>query len=218
MKKRVALSFICLALVFGLTTGALAAGNMEAISAYLNRGIKIVYNGQTKTMNDANGKVIYPISYNGTTYLPVRAVAGMLGVDANWDGATSTVYLGKIPEGIDFIDNIKPYAGSGHFSTADKLTRVIAGKTYDHFIISEVNYRPHYDLAGKYDTLTFKAYCKDNATIKLYFWGDNDTLIDSFEIKGLDLPKEYTVKLNGVQQLMIDTKGYTTYLFDMNIK
>lgn len=224
MKKKASAFFICLALVFGMATGTMATGNLEAISAYLNPGIKIVYNGQTQSMTDASGKVIYPISYNGTTYLPVRAVSGLLDVDVSWDGATSTVFLGEIPGGMDFLNNIKPYAGVGHYSTVDKNTATIAGKTYDHYIRMRVydtsgyNNKLRYDLASKYKTLTFKAYYDGySSSATIYFWGDNDVLIDSFEIKGKVLPKEYTIDLTGVQQLGIDSKD-TPYLFDMTIE
>ena len=35
----------------------------------------IRYNGETQTLFDANKNRVYPITYNGTTYLPVRAVS-----------------------------------------------------------------------------------------------------------------------------------------------
>jgi hypothetical protein len=170
-------------------------------------------------MTDAPGKVIYPISYNGTTYLPARAVSEMLGVDVKWDGPASTVYLGKIPGSMDFIEDIKTYSGATkhHVTTADMSKRTIAGKAYDHYIYGStgIGVGPiYYDLAGKYTTLTFKAYSENAYTT--YFWGDNDTLINSFEIKGSELPKEYTINLSGVQRLKL-TAGAYTYLFDMII-
>lgn len=216
MKKKVAIFFICLALMLGTATGVLAAGNMEAITAYLNRGIKIVYDGQGKTMLDTSGVVTYPISYKGTTYLPVRFISNMMGVDVLWDGKTETVYLGKIPGGIDFIENIKPYAqeySSIHSSTSRKSIKEIAGKTYDHYIY--IYDSLYYDLAGKYDSLVFKAYSNGSNTV--YFRGDNDTLISSITVTGSELPKEYNVDLTGVQQLEIDSNG-GTYLFDMMIE
>lgn len=223
MKKKVSAFFICLALIFGMVTGVLAAENLQEIKAYLNRDIKIVFNGNGQTMTDASGKVIYPISYNGTTYLPVRAVSGMLGLDVKWDGPTSTVYLGKIPGGMDFIENVQPYSGrtEHHVTTAKMSTKTIAGKTYDHYIYggTGIGVGPvYYDLAGKYKTLTFKAYCTtESSPFTTYFWGDNDTLINSFEIKGSELPKEYTIDLSGVQRLKLTAGGYT-YLFDMTIE
>ena len=46
------------------------------------------------TAKDANGKTVLPITYNGTTYLPVRAVGTLLGTEINYDGATSSVLIG----------------------------------------------------------------------------------------------------------------------------
>lgn len=56
-------------------------------------GTKITLNGTTITPKDANGKVVEPFAVNGTTYLPVRAVAGALGLNVDWDQATKTIKL-----------------------------------------------------------------------------------------------------------------------------
>ena len=61
----------------------------------LNKNIKIKYNEQYYSFSDANGKVVYPISYNGTTYLPIRAISSLFGTEIAWDGNENTVYLGK---------------------------------------------------------------------------------------------------------------------------
>lgn len=57
--------------------------------------IKVTLDGKPVELKDAAGKTIEPFTYNGTTYLPVRAVANLLGVDVKWDGDTSTIYLGE---------------------------------------------------------------------------------------------------------------------------
>lgn len=44
---------------------------------------------------DADGNKVEPFIYNGTTYLPVRAVATAFDKDVEWDGKNATVYLGK---------------------------------------------------------------------------------------------------------------------------
>ena len=86
---------IALALVCGMVIGANAADTLKEISAYLNYGITIKYNGEAQNLADASGNRVYPITYNGTTYLPIRAVSNMLGIGVDWDGATQTVLLGK---------------------------------------------------------------------------------------------------------------------------
>ena len=72
-----------------------ASGTLQEIVANLNYGITIEYNDVDQTMTDANGNRVYPISYNGTTYLPIRAVANMMGVKVEWDGPTNHVLLGN---------------------------------------------------------------------------------------------------------------------------
>ena len=58
-------------------------------------GIRLVVNGNLVTPRDAQGNVVEPFIWNGTTYLPVRALADALGQEVHWDGATQTVYIGQ---------------------------------------------------------------------------------------------------------------------------
>ena len=95
IKKATLTLALALSVVFGIMVGANAADTLKTITASLNYGITIKYNGNVQEMKDANGNRVYPISYEGTTYLPVRAVADMLGIAVNWDGATNTVWLGE---------------------------------------------------------------------------------------------------------------------------
>lgn len=96
MKKKIlkVVAFVLVAcLLMGI--GAVAAVNSETISALLARDIKVEYNGKTQTLKDANGKTVYPLSYQDTTYLPIRAISNILGVSVDWDEKTQTVILGK---------------------------------------------------------------------------------------------------------------------------
>ena len=86
---------IILALTFVFSAGVFASSTLESITAYLNHGIVIEYNDVVQEMTDANGQKVIPITYNGTTYLPVRAVSNMLGVKVDWDQETQTVLLGE---------------------------------------------------------------------------------------------------------------------------
>ena len=94
IKKSALTLALALAVVFGIMIGANAADTVKPITATLNYGITVKYNGETQELKDAGGNRVYPISYEGTTYLPVRAVANLLGIEVNWDGPTNTVWLG----------------------------------------------------------------------------------------------------------------------------
>ena len=55
--------------------------------------ISIAVNGSVILPTDVNGTVVEPFIYQGTTYLPVRAVSEALGADVSWDQETYTVYI-----------------------------------------------------------------------------------------------------------------------------
>ena len=55
--------------------------------------LKIKLNGEIITPKDVTGKIVEPFAIEGTTYLPIRAIAGALGLNVGWDGATKTVVL-----------------------------------------------------------------------------------------------------------------------------
>ena len=87
---------VCL-LVTAFTLPAWSStGNKTVELTY--RDIKITLNGTPITPKDANGNAVEPFIIDGTTYLPIRAIADALGLDVGWDPGTSTVTL-KEPSG-----------------------------------------------------------------------------------------------------------------------
>jgi hypothetical protein len=95
LKKKLMFSLIAGALVVvSSTAGAFAASNMQEIKAHLNLGLKFKVDG-AEWIPNANSKNVYPITYNGTTYLPIRTAGEALGVEVGWDGANNTVWLGE---------------------------------------------------------------------------------------------------------------------------
>lgn len=95
MSKKVSALVIALALVLGLGVGAVAASNNETIQAILSRDITIKYDGEIQKLHDVNGNEVFPIAYNGTTYIPVRAVSGLLDIPVQWDNDNRQVILGE---------------------------------------------------------------------------------------------------------------------------
>ena len=89
-------SFIsgCLAtaIAVGLIGTAAATVGQKTLKADYNN-IKVTLDGQQVNLVDATGNAVEPFAVDGTTYLPIRAVASALGLDVSWDGATSTAVL-----------------------------------------------------------------------------------------------------------------------------
>ena len=69
-----------------ICTSAVFAQNLEKTVNAVYNNIKLVINGAEVTPKDANGNTVEPFIIDGTTYLPVRAVAGALGQSVDWDG------------------------------------------------------------------------------------------------------------------------------------
>lgn len=56
--------------------------------------ISVKLNGVEIDTRDANGNVVVPFAQDGTTYVPVRAIANALNLNIDWDGGTLTVFIG----------------------------------------------------------------------------------------------------------------------------
>jgi len=220
MKKNI-LVILCvaLAIVGVLSIGVAATGALETISAYLTYNVTVKLDGQTQTMYDANGMRVYPINYQGTTYLPIRAVSNMLGIDVDWDGQTRTVLLGENGTAKDFINEVRPYASkydnlSSIYVAEDmNWTETIAGKTYNSYIKMATNDVLYYDLGGKYDTISFSVYTEEDLGESkpiIQCVGDNDTVLETVEITPFDAYTKVTVDVSGVLQLKIQSNHPTS--------
>lgn len=97
MKKKLTLSVMAMSIAATslLSIGVFAGTQMEKIEAYLNTGVNIKIKGKDWQAKNSAGDRLYPISYNDSNYLPVRAVGEALGVEIGWDEASNTVLIGK---------------------------------------------------------------------------------------------------------------------------
>ncbi len=63
--------------------------------AYLKADVTIVRNGEILNFFDEAGKQVYPVFFHDRTYLPLRALCGILGEEVEWVGTANTIYIGK---------------------------------------------------------------------------------------------------------------------------
>lgn len=78
-----------------------AKSTNEYVEASYNN-IKLVVDGKQITPTDSQGNTVEPFISNGTTYLPVRAVAQAVGKEVYWDGPNYTVYLGNMSGRLEY--------------------------------------------------------------------------------------------------------------------
>lgn len=219
MKKRIIAIATCCLMTVSFTVGAYAASNLQSIQAYLNKGVTVKYNGVEQSMTDANGNRVYPITYNGTTYLPARSVSKMLGVDVTWDGTNNTVGLGTYNAGAkDFIRDLEPYAGYRGIKIDNISNPKKAGATLVTTYAGVCSQGTTWDLEGKYSKLTFSIYNDESYDKDVNFWGDNG-ILKTITVEGNALPKTYTVNVSGVHKFDIITSSYwDVYMFDATIQ
>ncbi len=118
-------------LLAGAVVPALAA--MQEIKVSVG-GIDIYVDGQLKIPVNAKGTRVEPIAYDGTTYLPIRAISNMLGKEVTWDGETSSIYIGKVPsKGTKSVpgEELERYSGDLRTYTGDTFS--ILGDTFTTF-------------------------------------------------------------------------------------
>lgn len=98
MKRTSILLFGILIGVLLLTSfGSVFAASLTTTLDVTFKNIQLYVDGKLVTPKDASGNTVEPFISNGTTYLPVRAVADALGKDVTWDATTNSVIIGDTP-------------------------------------------------------------------------------------------------------------------------
>lgn len=207
----------------GFIAGVIAMGAVPAMAKsgtdYIDivwRNIKICVDGVQMTPKDSAGKELEPFIYNGTTYLPVRAVAEAVGKDVTWDSSTSTVYIGKSGVTKYLGQQITAYQKGLNVSEG---TVTMGGTKYTNSVWRNTSnsraYSAYYNLNGLYNSMNGMCGIKDgtNEDCTIYIYGD-DRLLQQIECGAGKMPKNFAVNVTGVTQLRVqfgaegDSQGY----------
>ena len=104
MKKKWIATGAAAILFMSTSAGVYAGSNLQQIKAFLDPSMKFQVNGKPfQPLND-KGAVMAPILYNGSTYLPVRALSKALGVAIEYNKQTNTIFLGEKGEGVSIAE------------------------------------------------------------------------------------------------------------------
>jgi len=68
-------------------------GTAKNVWVQVRDDFTIVIDGKEQTFKTAAGKTIYPLLYDGSTYLPLRAIGQIMNKEVAWDNQTKTVTL-----------------------------------------------------------------------------------------------------------------------------
>ena len=198
-------------LVAGLIIGATVAGT--GAFAYTNY-IEAVY-GDIKIVVD--GKKVNPDSKpfisEGTTYLPVRAVAEALDKPVYWDGDTSTVYIGKYSGSLEYpttkLIDMKNIKNSNWFKSSTLKDNY--GNYYSNAIYCRYNDTNEYILNGKYSRLKGTIYMgygeKSDKSCGFVITADGKDIYTSPEMTKTSRPIDIDVSVKGCNDLQISHTG-----------
>ncbi|MCD8239503.1 MAG: NPCBM/NEW2 domain-containing protein [Clostridiales bacterium] len=193
----------------------LAYNGTKTISAAF-KNIKIYIDGAELTPRDASGNVLEPFIYNGSTYLPIRAVGEAVGKSVSYDANTNSVYLGSSSNynssssSATLGTKLKPYQTDGIQIISDISMGGVSYKEAVNFGSSQGSAYVYYNLSGSYNSVSgIYGSIDDEGSIGDYavlsFYGDG-ILLKEFTVNGGELPKNFTLNLTGVSQLRVE--GY----------
>ena len=206
---------LCGALLGG--TAALAAGVTYKTIQVLYNDISLVVDGVPVTPKDANGVEVEPFVYNGTTYLPVRAVGEAINKQVTWDGNTKTVYIGEAPGAAEYLPVVcPPYQEDGYY--ADE-TFSMDGVSYhaNSFCLAWNGSSCLFNLNGQYSALEVTIGHLDGtanaeSTVNIYLDG---TYSQSITLEPEEMSKTITIPLKNTLQLKIELKGSPYHYCDV---
>lgn len=84
MKKKITVLTACVLCAAGIAVGVSAAGIIQKVQSEIRPDFTVKIDGEVRAFKNADGDTVYPMLYEGTTYLPVRAIGELMGKTVYW--------------------------------------------------------------------------------------------------------------------------------------
>jgi len=182
MKRWISGFLTCLLLCGLVITVSAKTGKVTQELTY--RDIRVSLDGEVLDLRNAAGDKVEPFMFDGTNYLPVRALAEALGLNVAWDGKEVMVVL-TTPKPVqkDVYNSGETWTVPGQW----ELTGTGVTKTEARNQFSDKNPAAVYVVDYTYKNLGWsKEYFSG------VFFGMDDTIVDSAGEMGYEYPGEKT--------------------------
>lgn len=208
-KKLLALSMVATIFVTGMAFGA---GGFTNIRVQMN-SLKVYVNGKQVTSPN--------IVYNGTTYVPLRAVSEGLGQAVDFNASTKTVNIGefKAEENPNVLD---PKASQ--LKTPVSVAELEYSITFREDSIGTVYADVTYTNNSKYTLGSFQLKALKKDTNEKSYYGSYDTILPGetspkFTGFGPKTKNESDLEILEIQYTLVDSSGKKTYVsYDTKLK
>lgn len=207
---------LCTLFVVALIDPAVAAMVGKTIQVYT--GIKVYVDDKLVEPKDAAGNPVEIFVYNGTTYLPIRAIGNALGLPVQYESSTQSAYVGKHASDTPsaWLADMDYFSGS-YAMTTKTTDKDNTGATHAHCI--GYGFDRTYLINGQYSAISgvlYQTYDKRSKTADndacFEIYGDGKLLYSySFEKTTNFKPVDFNVDLTGVLELRV--KFTDTYLY-----
>lgn len=210
-------------LLFSFGT-AYADGKLTTIKV-VQGGIKLFVDGKLVKPTDSDGKVVEPFIYDGTTYLPLRALSNALTnyeKEVSWNAKTSSIYVGQSPVAsqTDFSE-LQPYNSSSSIVvTGSEAKFNILDKTVTPFNLVKGGMDQIFILQSNYSSLDgqfivpYSTLGTGNIGVVRFFSVDkkgNESEIASFKTEAGNDAVQVHADLRGVEILKVQTYSEERY-------
>lgn len=207
------------AFAMGMLTSLIIVTSIVTVNAGMSSknievftGVNLSVDDNPLNPKDANGDSVEAFIYNGTTYLPVRAVADAFEKAVAWDGSTSTVYLGKHDsnEPVAMLSDLDYFNASQDdvFEYFDYYKDNF-GNEYNDAVVCNVGGSrwQEYNINGQYSSMKGKVvlnykYRTTPKLNKVVIYGDGEELYSASLSGGSD-NSEFDIDLTGVLKLKV---------------
>ena len=204
-----------------LCSTSYAASVVKTIQVSYNN-IKIFVDDKLISPKDGKGEIVEPFIYQGTTYLPVRAVSEALGKEVKWDDNTKSIYIrepGPVDESKVRMDQLEYFDIQHNFTYKEEnMSEVDGFKDANENIFSKAIVYELYPSKWIYtDYLINKKYSKIKGKLALSYesreeginptylkiYGDNRLIYTSTAMMAGGLPVDFDVDISGIEKLRI---------------
>ncbi len=210
MKKR--LQGLIAGLLIGaiLTSGMVFAKQATETISIIYDNIKILIDGKEYQPVDAKGNEVEPFIYNGTTYLPVRAVANAFNKAVYWDDEKKSVYLGKMNGKLEEPTvRLEDMISIAEKPLAAEILNDNYGNRYKHAVSNREGFDTlQYLVNAKYSFFKGTLYVPEgesnDKSVFIRIFADGKNIYTSPTMTKISAPVDINVDISGYNDIVIE--------------